>query len=80
MLEAALLKYIRGHSIKMTWLARRANINYYPLNQSLNGKRELRASELLSICRALDISIDEFDELDFKETEDGESIKEADDA
>lgn len=77
MLEAALLKYIRDHGIKMSWLARKANINYYPLNQSLNGKRELRASELLSICRALDISIDEFDEPDLKETEDNEGIKEA---
>lgn len=41
-------------------LSRRTGIEYQALNNALNKKRGLSASELVLLCRALDLDIESF--------------------
>lgn len=76
MFENALRRYVRDHGIKISWLATHSKMKYYSLWSSLKGERELRANEVASICKALDISMDDLNKLD----SDHLSLEEADDA
>lgn len=43
-------------------LARRTNIDYEALRVSLKGKRGITGPELISLCRELDLDVDDFPE------------------
>jgi len=43
-------------------LARRTNIDYEALRTSLKGKRGITGPELVSLCRELDLDVDDFPE------------------
>lgn len=45
-------------------LSRRTGIEYQRLNNSLKGKRGITAPELVSLCRELDLSIDDFTDVE----------------
>lgn len=51
--------------ISVAELARRTDISYEKLRTSLEGQRGITAPELVSLCKELDLSLDDFkDEAD----------------
>lgn len=62
MFEERIYTYLKDHGIKMTWVARKANMNYKRLFSCLTGKLELKASELATICNILGLSMDRLSE------------------
>ena len=46
--------------ISVAELARRTNISYEALRVSLKGKRGITAPELVSLCRELNLDVDDF--------------------
>lgn len=46
--------------ITVSELARRANMDHMSLRSSLHGKRALKADELLSLSRELDLTFEDF--------------------
>ena len=48
-------------------LARRTGIDYQALLNSLKGERRMTASELLSVCSELDLSLEDFKHADLTE-------------
>ena len=48
--------------ISLAELARRTGIDYEALRNSLEGTRNLRATELIELCKALELDIPDFDE------------------
>lgn len=49
----ALAKYIRSIGVRPSFISDKTGINRGVLYASLNGRRELRADELLAICALL---------------------------
>ncbi len=54
-----LRNYIEDKSIFKTAVARKSGMAYLPFISMLNKNRRLEANELLNICDALGVSIDE---------------------
>lgn len=46
--------------IPVSELARRVGMNYMPLRNALLGQREMKADELLSLSRELDLTFEDF--------------------
>lgn len=53
-------KKVDERGITLAELGRRVNINPELLRRSLNGDRKIEASELVSLCVVLDLSIKDF--------------------
>jgi len=53
-------EYIIDHGIKKAFIAKKANINKGALTQILLGKQRCSADQYIAICRALEISTEEF--------------------
>lgn len=59
--EKWLSEIIESKSINLSKMAREINVCYRAIYNSLHGKRELRSSELIAICRYVGVN-----PLDFK--------------
>lgn len=63
-----LKKVIDKMGLKQTAVAEKSSINYKTFNAILNGTRDLKADELLVICRkGLGISVEKFFKIKFQE-------------
>lgn len=51
-----------SRGISTAELSRRTNIKYEALRVSLNGERGITAPELVSLCRELELDVDDFPE------------------
>lgn len=67
-IEEKLGSVIKEKGIRISVLSRNTGIKYMPLRSSLKGKRHLRANEFITICKFLEIDINEL----VKEGEGGE--------
>lgn len=54
---------IEDRGMSITVVATRANINPELLSRTLNGRRKLKADELVDLCRVLDLTMDDFKEV-----------------
>ena len=55
-------KRVEDRGTTITHLSNRTGISNDLLGRSLNGKRKLKADELVKLCIALDLSLDDFKE------------------
>ncbi len=56
-------KAIENKGVKLSYVAKKIGLSVDLLSKSINGKRRLNADEFLKICKVLDITQDEIDEL-----------------
>lgn len=54
---------VKTRGITYAELARRAGINAELLRRSLSGERRITADELVVLCRELDLSINDFEQV-----------------
>jgi len=59
-IEEKLASILYEKRVKMSVLSRGTGINYVSLRSSLRGKRHLRAEEFITICKFLEIDINDF--------------------
>ncbi|MDD3206733.1 MAG: helix-turn-helix transcriptional regulator [Lachnospiraceae bacterium] len=62
MLGKTIKDYLRENGIKQTYLSEETGINQQTLNDMLNGRRRIEATEYMLICRALKVSTNFFAE------------------
>lgn len=52
---------IEKRGISVAELARRSGVTYEALRTTLEGERQLKAQELVQLCKALGLSLESFD-------------------
>ncbi len=55
-----LKKYLEEHGITQAFLCRKTGLSSVKLSNIINGNRKLTADELITICKALNVSTDTF--------------------
>lgn len=58
----ALSNYISGKGIKLTFVSKQTGLSIDQLSKVLRKERNLLADELISICKALEIPLNYFDD------------------
>ena len=63
MLGKAIKEYIDDHGLKQTKVAENAGMKVQTLNDILNCRRKVEATEYFAICRALGVPVSYFEDL-----------------
>lgn len=63
MLGKLIKTYVDLKGLKQTSIAKKSGISIQALNDILNERRRVEATEYFSICRALDVSVEYFEKL-----------------
>ncbi len=60
----ALRTYLKEKGIRQSYLVRECGVTSDRISRMLNGRRRIRAEELINFCRALHLTVEELSEFD----------------
>jgi transcriptional regulator with XRE-family HTH domain len=63
-IRRALRNYMDERGLKQAYLSRECAMRSDSVSRVLNGKRELKVSELMTICRVLGVTVEELSQYD----------------